>query len=150
LLQIARETGSGLVFLSKEFVIAILIITGLVRSESSWGAEESSRSSVTVERRKGPKDVTLVIQHGVELPWGKPGFRILVNHWRPHGEMSVYAIGPQGEKIELIPLREPIKADRNGMVVIDIDYGRKGLGRGHWLIMVAGKSGTHLIETDMP
>ena len=97
-----------------------------------------------------PKSVQIRIDHGIELPWGKPGFRISVKGWIPDEAIAVYAISPTGEKIPLAPMESPLKAGGNGDMTVDVDYGRKGLGPGHWVFLVAGKAGAHIVQTDLP
>lgn len=94
--------------------------------------------------------VQLQIQQSIQLPWGKPGFRIMVSGWQPQGAFSVHAVGPHGEKVELVPLDKPLHADADGAMVIDIDYAREGLYPGTWVLLVAGKPGIHLIQTRLP
>ena len=97
-----------------------------------------------------PSNVKINIEHGIELPWNKPGFRIEVNGWLPNEIFSIHAIGPSGEKIALVPFENPLHADEDGTFVVDIDYGRIGLKQGHWMILIGGKPGAHLIQTDLP
>lgn len=140
----------------KALTMKKLLILLIVFSVSSATAGEASKNKGSAapkadnEKAVDPKKVTLDIQHGIELPWGKPGFSILVSNWAPNGEMSVHAIGPDGERVDLVSTEKPLKADNNGEMVIDIDYERKGLRQGHWIMVVAGKPGMHIIQTDMP
>jgi hypothetical protein len=133
-----------------------LVILLIVFSVSCATAGEASKNKGSAAPKKDnekavdPEKVTLDIQHGIELPWGKPGFSILVSNWAPNGEMSVHAIGPDGERIDLASTEKPLKADNNGEMVIDIDYERKGLRQGHWIMVVAGKPGMHIIQTELP
>lgn len=94
--------------------------------------------------------VTISIQHGVQLPWKELGFRVQVNHWSPDGRILLYAIGPDGERIALASEQNLMNADHTGSIAVDISYRRRGLRSGHWLIVVVGDPGTHIIETDLP
>ncbi len=138
-------------FLILLFVTVIFILPGQSLSIGETSKDKGSAASkANNEKAVDPNKVNLDIQHGIELPWGKPGFSILVSHWAPNGEMSVHAIGPDGEQIDLVSTENPLKADNNGDMVIDVDYQRKGLRQGHWIIVVAGKPGMHIIQTNMP
>lgn len=97
-----------------------------------------------------PKNVEIHIKHGIELPWGKPGFRIEISGWIPNEAFSIVAIAPGGEKIHLVPTEKPLQADTSGTMTVDIDYERKGLIQGHWILLIAGKPGIHMIQTDLP
>jgi hypothetical protein len=143
--------------LKQQLFTASLIVTAVIRSGSGWGVTEISAGNdvlaeVKVEKKPAPRPtaVTLAIVHGIELPWGKPGFRIQVSNWVPLADVSVSAIGPDGERIDLVSANDHLGADPAGKIVIDIDYERKGLKRGHWVIVVAGKPGIHVIQTNMP
>ena len=98
----------------------------------------------------GAENVIIDIKHGIQLPWGVPGFRITVSKWMPNVEFTIIAVAPDGKKRELVPMTRPLKADENGEMAIDVDYQRKGLSKGHWLIFIAGKPGVHTIEIDLP
>lgn len=74
--------------------------------------------------------VEIHIEHGIELPWSKPGFRIEISGWLPNEVLSIDAIAPSGEKIALVPAEKPLHADENGEMTVDIDYARKGLAGG--------------------
>jgi hypothetical protein len=97
-----------------------------------------------------PKRVEIHVQHGIELPWKKPGFRIEIAGWLPDSSVSVHAVGPSGEKIEMTPADNPLQADGEGLMTMDVDYERKGLRPGHWIFLVAGKAGIHMVPTDLP
>lgn len=147
----ARHYGSRKALTMKKLLILLIVF-----SVSCATAGEASKNKGTAapksnkEKEVDPTKVTLDIRHGIELPWGKPGFSILVSNWAPNGEMSVHAIGPDGERIDLVPTKSPLKADHNGDMIIDIDYERKGLRQGHWIMVVAGIPGFHMIQTDIP
>ena len=97
-----------------------------------------------------PNNVEINIQHGIALPWKKPGFRIEIGGWLPSEELSIHAISPSGKEISLVPTETPLHADADGNMIVDIDYEREGLVRGHWVILIAGKPGIHMIEIDIP
>lgn len=94
--------------------------------------------------------VVIQVQHGIELPWKKPGFRIEIAGWIPNESLSIHAISPTGEKLDLVPAGEALKADEQGSMTVDVDYERKGLRPGHWVFLVAGKAGAHIFQTDLP
>jgi len=98
----------------------------------------------------GPNNVQIHVEHGVMLPWGEPGFRVDVGGWPPGEALTLYAVSPSGETIELIPEKTPLHADKNGRMTIDIDYEREGLTPGHWVFLVAGKPGVHMFQTALP
>lgn len=102
------------------------------------------------ENPVNPQGVQIHVQHGVQLPWGKPGFRIEVSGWQPNGELALYAIAPDGTKLALILEEKPAHADEHGEFSVDIDYQRKGLIQGHWMFLMAGKPGVHEFEADLP
>lgn len=97
-----------------------------------------------------PMKVEIHVEHGVALPWGKPGFRIEISGWQPNGDLTLYAVGPDGSKIALIPEDKAVQADEDGALTVDIDYARKGLTPGHWVFLAAGPPGIHEFETDLP
>lgn len=127
--------------------IIVLALVVLVPCGATWAAEEASEADAS---SVNPNDVVIDIDHGIELPWGKPGFRITVSKWEPNGDVVVYAIGPEGETVELVPKENPLKAGGNGEIVIDVDYGREGLGPGNWLLAIAGKPGFHVVPIRLP
>lgn len=97
-----------------------------------------------------PHNVKIYFDHGIALPWGKPGFRISITGWQPNGDLFLYAISPEGAQLALIPREKPVQADEDGNFTVDIDYARKGIEPGHWMFLAGGKSGIHEFEADMP
>jgi hypothetical protein len=128
-------------------IIAVLAVAALIPIAAAWGVEEATEEDAS---SANPTDVVIDIEHGIELPWGKPGFRITMSKWAPHGDVVVAAIGPEGETIELVPKEKPLKAGGNGEIVIDIDYEREGLGPGYWLLAIAGEPGFHVVPVEFP
>lgn len=128
--------------LNKSLVPALLL--------ACLGFNPMSAHSAEAEKRVDPAAVEIHVEHGVSMPWGKPGFRVEIAGWQPHGELSMYAIAPDGSQIALIPKEKPVHVDESGEFSVDIDYQRKGLGPGHWMFLVAGKPGIHEFETDLP
>ena len=94
------------------------------------------------------KRVEIRVHHGQDLPWNKPGFRIDIAKWRPHADVSIVAVSPQGERIDLTP--EPLVADDDGAMSLDVDYERTGLKPGRWTFLVGGAVGEHLVPVDLP
>lgn len=137
-------------------LIAFLAAVVLIPLTSAWSVEETSGDGSSPEPRPGtaksvdPTQVVINVEHGIELPWGKPGFRVTVSKWAPHADISVIAVGPDGEEIELVPVESPLKADGNGEIIIDIDYERKGLRQGLWILAVVGKPGFHIVPVKLP
>ncbi len=97
-----------------------------------------------------PAKVEIHVEHGVALPWAKPGFRIEISGWQPNGDLTLYAVGPDGSKIAIIPEDKAVQADEDGALTVTIDYARKGLIPGHWMFLAAGQPGIHEFETDLP
>lgn len=97
-----------------------------------------------------PNKVEIHVEHGIPLPWGSPAFRIEISGWQPDGDLVLYAIAPDGNKLALVPEDKAVQADENGSLTLDIDYSRKGLAPGHWVFLAAGKPGVHEFETDLP
>jgi len=114
-----------------------------------WMAPYSAHGAES-NRSFDPKAVQIHVEHGIELPWGKPGFRIEISGWLPDEALSIQAISPSGETVDLIPVEKPLHADHEGDVIVDIDYARKGLTQGHWMFLIAGKPGVHVFQTDLP
>ncbi len=124
----------------------LVLGAGLVLSWSSPAYAQGDQAGKSFD----PKNVKVHIEHGIQLPWGKPGFRIRVNGWIPNGATSVQAVGPGGEKVDLAPLENPLRVDADGDMTMDVDYERKGLRQGHWIFLLGGKAGAHIIRTDLP
>ena len=141
-------------------LLAMLGLVCLFQVHDVLSVEEASRKSRTIitdteaeissQQIPDPAKVVLHVMHGIALPWGKPGFRVTIRNWTPNGQVSIYAIGPGGESVELVSAEQPISADQFGDMTVDVDYERKGLKHGRWIIVVAGKLGAHVIRTDMP
>jgi hypothetical protein len=95
-----------------------------------------------------PRRVEIRVHHGLDLPWNKPGFRIDVAHWRPHADLSISAINIKGRRVDLTP--EPVTADGNGAMSLDVDYQRTGLTPGRWTLLVGEGAVAHRVSVDLP
>lgn len=95
-----------------------------------------------------PQRVEIRVHHGSDLPWNRAGFRIDVAHWRPNADLSIVAVGARGERIDLTP--DPLTADAQGAMSLDVDYERTGLTPGRWTFVVGGEAGSHRVLIDLP
>jgi hypothetical protein len=92
--------------------------------------------------------VDIQVHHGADLPWNRAGFRIDIAHWKPHADISIVAVGTRGERIDLTP--DPVTADQDGTMSLDVDYDRTGLTPGHWTLVVGGPENPHPVAIDLP
>lgn len=92
--------------------------------------------------------VDIQVHHGSDLPWNRPGFRIDIAHWKPHADVSILAVGAQGERIDLTPL--PVTADDQGRMSLDVDYDRTGLRPGRWTLVVGNPDAPLRVGIDLP
>jgi hypothetical protein len=124
------------------------IVSGLLLA---WlGLQPLSAQGANAAKAAAPGKVEIHVEHGIPLPWGKPGFRIEIAGWEPNGNLALYAIAPDGTQLALIPKEKPVQADADGAFSVDIDYARRGFSPGHWMFLAAGKPGIHEFEADLP
>jgi hypothetical protein len=112
----------------------------LLCAHAAWAADGDAA--------KEPRPVQVRVHHGLDLPWNKPGFRIDVANWRPNGDVSISAFNIKGERVELTP--EPLAADAQGAMSLDVSYERSGLTPGRWTLVVGEGPTAHRVPVTLP
>lgn len=110
-----------------------------------------SQAKTPARRISSSTSVVLNVDHAQpnELGGG-PSFRIALRNWAANGEISIHLVGPKGEVISVVPPERPIHASPEGSATVTVPYKHRGLYPGVWLLMVAGPSGIHQGEVEIP
>lgn len=95
-----------------------------------------------------PQNVTIDVEHGMEVANKRLGFRLSIANWIPEEKIIVIAIAPSGERIQLD--NDSVYADENGLCNLGIDYEREGFYQGTWVLVVAGEAGFHYFTVQLP
>ena len=94
--------------------------------------------------------VGLHVEHGQPNGKSGPSFLLQVEGWKPNGHLSVYLIGPKGEKVDVASVEKDLQIESDGGATVLIPYKLRGLYPGTWQVLVAGESGAHMIAVEIP
>jgi hypothetical protein len=134
------------------FLILLLIMN--VHSQgstnnSSW--KDKPPPAIESGQSRPVDSVIFDVKHGVSMPNGEPGYTLLMSGMKPNTEIMITAIDTTGARIEMIPEKDPIYADQNGEMIIDVHYGVKGMTPGACLfIVILDKAEIHQFTAEMP
>jgi hypothetical protein len=138
--------------------VLVLILTGCGQGIADSGGSENATLTPTPTAVARPTDavaspagdVHIAIEHGVSSQNTGDGFGLRITGWTPNGDVVFYMVGPDGEQIAVIPTDNPVQATQDGETSFLVSYHLEGLYPGLWLAVIAGPSGTHTINVEIP
>jgi hypothetical protein len=146
--------------------LIVLAATSRCMTFNGHGSDPSKFPPAATERSQSPSlrppvgeappadpagtSVRLSVVHGVVLATGGPGFQLHVENWSSGGEISFYLVGPRGEQVPVVPIERHSVIDDTGRVVFHVPYALRDLYPGQWIGLVAGTSGIHQFNVEIP
>jgi hypothetical protein len=133
-------------------IISILFLNIQCQGNSEKSQlKDNTKPSVESDQAVSKSTVKIEIKHGISMPDGDPAFTLLISGMKVKSEIAITAIDTTGAKIVLIPESNPVFADQNGEMIIDVHYGVKGMKPGTCLfIVILDKAEVHQFTTEMP
>jgi len=109
---------------------------------------QGSAASISTEHRSSR--VELSIANNQSNSVGGRGFVLSIEGWEPNGHLSIYLVGPKGERVAVVPMEHQVQIKGDGLATFAVPYKLRGLYPGQWQLIVAGESGIHMATVVIP